>query len=343
MTDNLAAFLPATKAAFEVRPTEKYTPGSHELLIKNTVIAFNPIEWKIAKLGIYPIQFPAILGGSYGGVVEAIGPGVTDFKVGDKVAVAKKGSSQGNQYNSHQRYVVATDDVASKVPENVSVEIAASLTTNIATVVGALGAKAGLDKPNLDAPVSPNGKKILVYGGSSSVGSLAVQYAALAGYTVVTTSSPRNNAFVAKLGAAKVVDHTQPQQNLISELTAEGPYELLFDVISAPSTIAVAGAVLDAQGGGNLYRTTPAMGPETLSQNITNFFAPWPTELDKPEKLHLRNWLFGEFLPQALEKGKIVPLPVEKVKGGLNGINEAIDKLAKGVSGLKLIADPWEE
>jgi NADPH:quinone reductase-like Zn-dependent oxidoreductase len=339
---NLAAVIPAAKAPLEVQEVETYKPGPHELLIKNEVIAYSPIEYKIAKLAFFPIQYPAILGGSFGGTVEAVGPQVTNFKVGDKVAAVKSGKSVGNQYGSYQRYVVLSDETASKVPEGTDLALPVSFTANLSTVVGIFTGRAGLEKPSFDGSVSTKGKKVLVYGGSSNVGTLSVQYVAQAGYSVVTTSSPSNNGFVSKLGAVKVLDHTQEQGALIKALIAEGPYDLVVDSIALPNTTPITGAVVAAQGGGKLYALLPAFGPEALPEGVTREFASWGSILDEEKNLGLRAWAFTEYLPQGFASGKLIPQTIEKVAGGLKGVNDALDKLEKGVSGVKLVSDPWE-
>lgn len=276
---NLAAVIPAAKAPLEVQEVETYKPGPHELLIKNEIIAFNPVEFKIAKLGIFPIQYPAITGFSFGGTVEAIGPQVTSFKVGDKVAVKGDTGAVDNRYGAYQRYVIAGDETASKVPEGIDIAIPTSVALNLTTVVALFTGRAGLNKPSFDGSASAKGKKVLVYGGSSSFGSLSVQYVTQAGYTVVTTSSPKHKDFVSKLGAVKVVDHTQEQDALVKALVAEGPYDLIVDSISLPNTVAVNAAVVAAQGGGKLYTLQPAFGPETLPEGVTREFESWPTVL----------------------------------------------------------------
>jgi NADPH:quinone reductase-like Zn-dependent oxidoreductase len=340
---NLAALIPAAKARLEVQDVETYKPGPREILIKNEIIAFNPVEFKIAKLGIFPIQYPAILGSSFGGVVEAVGPQVTSFKVGDKVAAAKKFGAVGNQYGAYQRYVIAGDETASKIPEGIDIAIPASLTGNLSAVVGLFNGSAGLDTPNFNSSENlAKGKKVLVYGGSSSFGSLSVQYVSQAGYTVVTTTSPRHKGFVSKLGAVQVVDHTQKQGALVEALVAEGPYDLVVDSISLPNTVTVNAAVIAAQGGGKLYTLLPAFGPETLPEGVTREFASWSAVLGEEKNTGLLTWAFTTYLPQGIANRKIIPLPTEKVSGGLKGVNDALDRLQKGVSGMKLVADPWE-
>lgn len=339
---NLAAVIAEAKAPLEIQEVETYEPGPHELLVRNEIIAFHPVEYKIAKLAIFPLQYPAILGSFFGGTVEAVGPQVTRFKVGDKVAAAKKFGAVGNQYGAYQRYVIAWDSMASKVPEGTDLTILASLTGNLGSVIGLFSGNARFDKPSLNGFASAKHKKVLIYGGSSSFGSLSVQYVSQAGYSVVTTSSPTHKEFVSKLGAVKVVDHTQEQGALVESLVSEGPYNLIVDCISLPNTIAITASVVAAQGGEKLYAVLPAFGPETLPQGVTRIFASWSAVLSEEKNADILAWAFNTYLPEGIANGKIIPLPTEKVSGGLKGVNDALNRLQQGVSGVKLVADPWE-
>jgi hypothetical protein len=98
-----------------------------------------------------------------------------------------------------------------------------------------------------------------------------------------------------------------------------------------------------AQGGGEVNCTRPAFTPETLPDGVSRKFHSWPTFLDTEEHAGLKRWTHETYLSEGLAKGKIIPLPVKKISGGLNNINEAVQHLWKGVSGVKLIVDPWEE
>jgi NADPH:quinone reductase-like Zn-dependent oxidoreductase len=86
---NRPAVIPPAKAPLEVHDVEKYTPGPGELLVKNTSIAFNPIEWKVAHFAPVPLEYPNILGNCFGGTVEAVGPDPAGFEIGDRVAIAR--------------------------------------------------------------------------------------------------------------------------------------------------------------------------------------------------------------------------------------------------------------
>jgi NADPH:quinone reductase-like Zn-dependent oxidoreductase len=74
-----------------------------------------------------------------------------------------------------------------------------------------------LEYPKLGAP--KNGKSVLVWGGSSAVGSNAIQLATAAGYDVIATCSKRNFDYVKSLGAAEVFDYKHP--NVTQEVAAE--------------------------------------------------------------------------------------------------------------------------
>ena len=340
---HLAAIVPAPKATLEVKEIETPNPGVDGLLIKNEVIAFNPIEAKIAKVGAIPLDYPAILGSTFAGTIEAKGPEVEDLSVGDRVVVSKKFGVKDNQSGAFQHYVVVKDKMVSKIPEGIDPAIPASLMMNLTCVVGLFTGRLGLDKPTLDGiKATQKDEKILIYGGSSSFGGLSVEYLSQAGYQVITTSSPRNRNFVSKLGASAVIDHTLELDLLRDALIAQGPYEAVVDMISLPETVAVTAKVLESQGGGTLYTMQPAFGSETLPDGVNRVFEPWSDSLYETENQRLQEWVVGTYLPQGLLQRAITPIPIEKVIGGLKGIDAALERIQKGVSGLKLVADPWE-
>lgn len=337
---NLALVIPSAKAPLEVKEVEKYAPGPDEILVKNEVISLNPVESKIARLAMIPVPYPNVLGLSYGGTVEAIGSNIKRFQIGDKVAVRKRFTQTGVKYGAYQRYVLAGDDTASKISTGVDLTNAAVLIGNLTTVVGLFGVRLGLDRPDLkDSPKKQN-KKILIYGGTSSVGSLGVQWVTQAGYDVVTTSSPKHREFVSRLGAIHVIDHTQEFGALLKDLIDQGPYEHVVDTIGLPPTVALNAQVVAAQGGGKVYATLPPFGPETLPDGVIREFASWP-DIFAEDETNLEKWTYETWFPQALANGRLVAHPVDKVDGGLgSGIDKALDRLLAGVSGLKLVVDP---
>jgi NADPH:quinone reductase-like Zn-dependent oxidoreductase len=333
---NLAAVLPAKQGTITVGPVNYPTLQSGEVLLRNTVVAFNPVEYKIARTGYFPIQYPAILGFSYGGIVVAVDEAVTRVKKGDFVY------TQNPKGGGYQRFSASNEKFVGKVEEKL-VEPAAAVVLNLRTIIGA-AVEAGLDRPKDSDTSNPsNGKKALVYGGSSSLGALAIQYLIQAGYTVISTSSPRHNAFVSGFGAT-IVDHTQPADAVIAGLKQHGPYDFAFDAISTPAATAINAAVLGAQSGDIvLYSVGPPPPADVvIPGNVTRVNKSWPGHLAATDPKY-DEWVFTKYIPGAVAAGKIKSVPTEVVKGGLGAVNEALKKLEKGVSGRKLVLYPWED
>ncbi|WYZ38300.1 hypothetical protein EsH8_III_000214 [Colletotrichum jinshuiense] len=339
---NSAAIIPEAKALLEVQNIGTSEPGPHELLIKNELIALLPVDAKLAKLAFFPISYPAILGTSYGGTVLAVGPNVTDFKVGDRVAAVKPGRVSGNKNGAFQKYVIALDVYAIKVPESTDLNIPVGLIGNFGTVVGLFYLRLGLGKPDPLGKAPSTGKKVLIYGGTSSFGSLAVQYVAQAGYDVVTTTSPKHSDFVSKLGAVHVVDHTQDHEKVVKELVAEGPYDVVVDSISLKETFGITAKVVAAQGGRKLYALLPPSDPESIPQGVDAEYKSWSAPLSEEKNAHILSWAYGSYFSLSVAKDKLVALPVRKINGGLGVLNEALDVLLNGVSGVKVVVDPRE-
>jgi NADPH:quinone reductase-like Zn-dependent oxidoreductase len=64
---------------------EAYTPGAGEILVKTHAVALNPADWKIQKWGFFVDSYPFVLGSDSAGTVVALGEGVTELQVGDRV------------------------------------------------------------------------------------------------------------------------------------------------------------------------------------------------------------------------------------------------------------------
>ncbi|KAH6869519.1 chaperonin 10-like protein [Thelonectria olida] len=339
---HLAAVVPAPKASLEVREIETPQPGPHELLIKNETIALQPIDAKIARVAMLPIEYPAVLGSSFAGTVISVGAEVNGFDVGDKVVAAKTAGATENKYGAFQRYALSRALTTTKLPSNATLDTAVRLVGNLATVPALFNATWKLARPNPGTSAQPQGKKILIYGGTSSLGSLSIQYLTQAGYDVVTTTSPRHETFVSHLGASRVIDHAQPFEATVKELVTAGPYNFVVDTISNSETIKITAEVLASQGGGKLYAVQPAFGPETLPAGVTRNFEGWSLLLGKEEHAELLEWTFGTYFPQALAKESLIPVPARKISGGLAGLDHALGVLIQGVSSEKLVVDPWE-
>jgi NADPH:quinone reductase-like Zn-dependent oxidoreductase len=343
---NKAAWISEAKADFSVGSAPyPPNPGPQEILVKNLSIATNPVEAKIQKFAMFPLEYPNILGSSFAGTIEAVGPEVDVFKIGDRVVVQKGlgPASADPKYGVYQQYALAKTPYVSKLEDKTSLDDASASIANVATVVAALTLVMGLERPLLSAKSNSIGKKLLVYGGSTSLGGLAIQYASQAGYIVVTTSSPKNKAAVKAAGPAKIIDHTQSTEEIAESLKAEGPFDYVFETVGTPLVVSLIAKQLESQGGGVIFSVMPALAPEDLGVGVERKFFPYSSLLEEEANDELRKWLYDDYLPKGLATGKIIPTKVEKLPGGLSALQSALDRhLSGSVSGVKLVVDPSE-
>ncbi|KAF2494505.1 alcohol dehydrogenase class-3 [Lophium mytilinum] len=175
------------------------------ILVKTHAVALNPADVAgidlVAPIGATP-------GLDFAGVVVDIGSEVTKkFKVGDRVFGAVHGCNEGeSEDGAFGEYLVSKGDLTGLIPENLGFEAASTLGAGIASVGQALGQNLGLPWPGKQ---SAKGEKVpvLIYGGSSATGALAIQFAKASGLEVITTCSPHNNNYIKSLGASAVFDY----------------------------------------------------------------------------------------------------------------------------------------
>lgn len=248
------------------------------------------------------------------------------------------------RFGAFQQYALASIDSTSQLLSGTMLESGAVTILNLATITAACSHFLGLERPNLSGPKSPNGKKILIYGGSSSSGGLAIRYAAAAGYEVVTTSSPKNYDLVTSLGPAIVLDHSRTPEKVIEDLQAHGPYYRILDTIGLPSVTNIIVAYLCSTGGGAYNTLIPVQqGAKPIPDNVDCRFESYGWIFYEPKHEEFRNWFYGTLVPQGLASGVIVPTPSQWVSGGLQNAQHALDLMGRGeVSGRKLVMDPWE-
>jgi len=156
-------------------PVPKVLPGW--LLVKNAAVALNPCDFKMAAR--FPT--PGLKNGvDFAGTVAAVGDGVTEFEVGDRVFGCVPSNKQDDpESGSFGQYIKVEVIYALRIPPNTSFEQALAFgPACVSTVALAL-------HECLKIPATPDeiadykghkpGETVLVYGGSSSVGLIAIQ------------------------------------------------------------------------------------------------------------------------------------------------------------------------
>lgn len=193
-------------------------PGDGQVRIRVHAAGLNPFDWHIyrgdpyvARLA-FGLRSPGrrVVGGDVAGVVDALGSGVEGLSVGDKVygSIGQGGLGE---------FAVASVGALALMPTTSTFHQAAALPMVTLTAMQGLRA-AGVGQ----------GSRVLVIGASGGVGHIAVQMARVLGaQRVVAVCSGRNAAWVADLGADRVIDYTRQ-----SVLAAGETFDVVFDTVS---------------------------------------------------------------------------------------------------------------
>ncbi|KAF7186104.1 Dehydrogenase azaJ [Pseudocercospora fuligena] len=337
-----AAWIKSKNAVLEVGQFETPSPGPEGLLVKVEAIAFSPVESKVQRFEVHPIKYPHILGFSFAGTVQAVGPDAEGFAKGDRITTLRPHSKlNDNRFGAFQQYALASVHSSAKLLPNTTLEAGAATILNLATITAAFSVFQGLNRPSLSDSPSSKGQKILVYGGSSSCGGLAIRYAAAAGYEVVTTSSPKNMNDVASLKPNVIIDHTKPAGEVVKALQGHGSYYRILDTIGVPSVTKILADYLSSVGGGSYNTLIPVLpGTDPLPDNVERKFESYGWAISQDESL--QEWFYNKLLPKGLESGIIVPTKPRWIEGGLHATQRALDMMHNGeVSGCKFILSPW--
>jgi len=189
-------------------PTPELRP--HDVLVQVKGISINPVDSKI-RTNISPETGHKIIGFDACGTITAIGTDVSLYSVGDDVFYSGDMTRPGTNSEFH-----AVDErIIGKKPATLDYEEAAALPLTAITAWEMLFDSLRVSEGGED------GKAILVLGGAGGVGSILIQLAKkLTNLTVVATASRADtNAWVTKMGADHVIDHSKP---LIPQMEALG-------------------------------------------------------------------------------------------------------------------------
>jgi NADPH:quinone reductase len=204
-------------------------PGPAEVRMRNNAIGLNFID-TYHRRGIYPVALPSGLGLEAAGVIEAVGNGVTDLQVGDRVCCF--GPTLGAY--SESRNVAAAS--LFKTPADISDEIAAASLLKACTTEFLVERCAKVEA----------GWPVLVHAAAGGVGLLLVQWLKHVGATVIGTVSTAEKAKAAKAaGADHIILYTQePVAPKVRALTDGAGVRVTFDGVG----MATWDASLDSTG-----------------------------------------------------------------------------------------------
>ncbi|KAI7491071.1 hypothetical protein KC351_g181 [Hortaea werneckii] len=350
---NKAAIIPSKGAKFSVSATSIPEITPTEVLIRVHAVAINPADAIMQHTGMIIENYPAVIGCDCAGEIIKTGQDVTRFQAGDRVLAAcapsvfdPQGPKRDN-WGTFQMFVAAKATVTVKIPDQVEFREACVVPLGCSTAaIGLFSAtKLGLALPRLE-PVRL-GEIVLIWGGSSSVGSCAIQLAKAAGYDVATTCSKHNTDVCKGAGADYVFDHRSEEvvEEVLAELKGKEVVGVFGCVMPADALIKC-GKLASELGGAKKFVTVFA-GEDQAKQMAGDAFAAIPQDvavshcdewLNTNESV--RSALIDNWLGPALDRGLMKCLPRPEVVGkGLEHCQEACNRMLKGVSATKLVVE----
>ena len=172
------------------------TAGPGEVVVDVHAASVNAADWKVRSGDGYRVaRFPSGIGRDFSGRIASLGPGVTEFQIGDPVFGVCDVGFEG----AYAEKVAIKAAIIARKPEKLSHKDAAAMALTGLTAQVAIEDTLAL-KP---------GEAILVQGGAGGVASLSIQIAKHIGARVITTASPSNHAYVKAMGADQVIDYNK--------------------------------------------------------------------------------------------------------------------------------------
>jgi NADPH2:quinone reductase len=305
---------------FEEWDLERPQPGPCEVLVRVVAAGTNPVDAKLRASGdARGLEAPIVLGADISGIVEEVGPGVTDFVAGDEVYYTPEVSGPGSN-GSYAEYHVARADIVAKKPPSLSHEEAAAVPLAGGTAYEAIVRRLAVRV----------GETILIHGGAGGVGSFAVQIAKAAGAGVLATAGSDNQDILKELGADVTIDYSS--QNVA---------EIALDDTGGQGV----DSVFDAVGGETIVESLPATKPFGRLATILG------AQGDLTSLYQNNQTLYGVFLTRErarleelgrlIERGQVRPLVAEVLP--LEEVGKAHERLDSGHGHGKVVLRVAEE
>uniref|UniRef100_A0A0D2XLG2 Enoyl reductase (ER) domain-containing protein n=1 Tax=Fusarium oxysporum (strain Fo5176) TaxID=660025 RepID=A0A0D2XLG2_FUSOF len=339
-TLNRSAVLPHLKAhPMIITSSSVPVPTGNEILIRVRAVAINPADYAIQKLGIVikPEFYPYTNGTDVSGEVVSVGPDQVRFKPGDRVVGHAMAWQKGeNKYGAFQDYSIMVEPMVAKIPYHIPFKEAAVLPMGLATSSAMLFSPTlmGLDLPMAGTEMNSKGKVVVVWGGSSSVGSNAIQTAKAAGYIIAATASEHNHGLMREMNVDYVFDYKKDGivEEIINTLSGIGDLAGVYCAVYSDTAITACATIADRLQGKKCLGTilppglpVPGTIPDGVQVLINDHVLPGSTETGK------RIWV--DWLPGALEDGTMKCMPHPEVVGkGLEEIQDAVDAIGKGLT-----------
>lgn len=316
------------------------------VLVETAAVALNPVDTKMMHGFAVP---GAILGFDFAGTVVAVGPDVElSLKPGDRICGSADGMSKKRPHGgAFAQYTDCPASLTLKLPAEMPFTDAAGLCTSL--MAAGLALFHSLELPvTLDEPAEEP-FFVLVNGGASSTGTMALQLLKRCNLRAITTCSPNNFDLVKSYGAEVAFDYNS--STCAQDIRAYTSNNLMYavDCITHPSSMKLCYAAIGRAGGrytaADPYPeagcTRQAITPDwILATAATGRASGWPEPFCRDGDLATRQFAdeFFAMAQRAFDEGAIRSHPVRLEKGGLPGVLQGVDIIRRGeVRGQKLV------
>jgi len=292
---------------FEERDVEKPQPGAGEVLIRVVAAGTNPVDAKFrAAGGSVGLEAPIVLGADISGVVEELGPGVTELVRGDEVYYTPEVLGPGSN-GAYAEYHVVKAGIVAKKPASLSHEAAAAVPLAGGTAYEAIVRRLAVRV----------GGPILIHGGAGGVGSFAVQIAKAAGARILATASSDNQEILKELGADMTIDYrSQDVTGVALDHTGGEGVDAVFDTVGGGTIV---DSIPATKSFGRLATILGAQGDLTpLYQKNQTLYGVFLTR----ERARLKE------ISALIERGQVRPLVAEVLP--LEEVGKAHERLDSG-------------
>ncbi|WP_170334849.1 zinc-dependent alcohol dehydrogenase family protein [Ruegeria arenilitoris] len=315
-------------AKFELAEIETPTAKPGHVVVRVAATSVNTVDTMIRAMGTdLPLspELPAVLGMDFAGTVEAVGDGVSGFKVGDEVYGCAGGLLE--LQGALAEYMVADARLIAHKPKSLLMREAAAI-----PLVG-ITAYEGLTRAG-----AQEGQKVLVQGGAGGVGHLAVQLAKHIGADVFATGTGSSQLEVIESYGATAIDFMKEKvADYVEEHTAGAGFETIFDSVGGPNmTNSFEAAALN----GNIASTvalveldlTPAHF-KGLSLHIIFMLIPMIHDHKRDE-----HGAILAKLAEIVDAGALRPL-LDDQRFGFEQVGDAYDRLTSGQAIGKVVVE----
>lgn len=236
--------------------------------------------------------------------------------------------------DAFQLYNAADMNTAGVLPENISYEEGAVFPCAFMTAVVGLSSERprGLGLPFPKLHPEANGKVVVVWGGSGSVGAMTIQLAIAGGSKVIAVASERNFDFCKGAGASEVFDYNSSAvvEDVVKAVKDSGlEFAGVFDAISVEDSLGKVEKIIDSLGGGISIVLIPGT-PASELVSVKRVCIQGSGLVPQPA--------WANYFTEALRQGKLKPLPRPYVIGnGLESCQDGLDHVRKGVSAQKVV------